>query len=240
MSSSSVQFKGVNAVVDAYTNREVAPWSLWQGKQFLFKYEGDSITEGATQLEATLEMLANSSNAIYTLKVYEELGKGGKIKANTPDDGSFNFKLNLDSQEVTQSQYGALRNMERLEQRLAGIEAALSNDDYEEPEPPKNRLGLIGEILNDPGLSALVVPLIQKAFGLNAPTPQPPAAQAMRPNVAIAGISEDAQLSAAIVTLKQADPRLSEHLDKLAKISTADPGTFQSLLAMLDQIQIEA
>jgi hypothetical protein len=227
MSSSSVQFKGLNSVIAAYENREVPAWSLWQGKQFMFKYEGNDIGEGSQQLQTILEALQNSSNAIYTLKVYEDV-PGGKIKNNTPDDGSFNFKLNAENQEITVNQYGALRKQDKLEQELAEIKQMLL--EREEEEEPQSKLGLIGEILNDPGISQIVQPLLMKFLGISgAPTPQ----TAMR---SISGINDDAPatLEKAIAILKQADPKLSEHLMKLANLSKESPDSFKFLLNTLD------
>lgn len=225
--ASSIQFKGIDGVIEAYENRGVAAWSLWQGKQFMFKYEGHSIEEGAQQLQATLELLAQSTNAIYTLKVYEEL-TGGKIKSNTPDDGSFNFKINGDEQALTQSQYTSYRNSNEIVQRLADIEDRL-NQQEEKYEPEPSRLGFIGEILSDPGLQPIVQPLIAKIFGTAAPS--------RMPRAAINGINDDERvLSEAITELKKHDTRLHEHLAKLAAIAKENPQSFNFLLTTLDSM----
>lgn len=222
----SVHFKGIDNVLNAYEARKVAPWSLWQGTQFLFKYEGNDISEGAQHLNEILDRLAESSNAIYTLKVYEEL-PSGKIKEKTPADGSFNFRLNVDSQEITNSQYGALRNQNAILERLERIEQRMNEDNEE--EEPQNKLGLIGEILNDPGISQIIQPLIAKFFGLGTTTPQMP----MR---SISGINDDAAatLKRAIEILQKADPDLPEHLTKLADLSKESPESFKFLLQTLD------
>jgi hypothetical protein len=233
--TSSVQFKGIDAVLEAFQNRDVPSWSLWQGKQFMFKCEGESMNDSLIQLDTILQTLAKSSNAIYTLKVYEDLGKGVKIKSNTPDDGSFNFKLNFDSQEITGSQYSALRNQSGIEQRLGKIEELLirqaEEEEEEEEEEPRSSLGIIGEIVNDPGLAPIVVPLISKLLGIgNISMPQQ-----MQPVARIAGIDED-ELTEAIRILKEHDPNISAHLMKLAQIAQNDKDTFNFLLKTLDGI----
>lgn len=226
--SASVHFKGIDNILNAYEQRNVAAWSLWQGSQFLFKYEGTDISEGAQALNDILDRLAQSSNAIYTLKVYEEL-PGGKIKDKTPHDGSFNFRLNVDSQEITNGQYGSLRRQDKFEQELAEIKQLLLAREEEEEEEPKSKLGMIGEILNDPGISQIVQPLIAKFFGLGTVTPQMP----MR---SISGISDDAAatLKEAISILQKADPKLPEHLMKLAKLSQENPDSFQFLVQTIE------
>ena len=233
---SSIQIKGLDNVVAAYTNREVAPWSLWQGKQFMFKYEGEDINEGASQLEQTLQMLAQSSNAIYTLKVYEELGKGGKIKNNTPDDGSFNFKLNLDSQEITANQYSTMNNRNEVLQRLAAIEEKLSNDEEEEEEQPQDYgLGMIGTILTHPTIQPIATQFMLGILSKILPAgSQPPANQP--PAAAINGIDEDNVIEQAIETLQQHDDKLAEHLQKLAAMAEQNPQGFKFLLQTLDNI----
>lgn len=240
---SSIQFKGIDVVLEAYESRNVAAWSLWQGRQFLFKYEGDNVTEGANELHSILDKLKHSTNAIYTLKVYEDLGKGGKIKNNTPDDGSFNFKLNFDEQEISSQQYGSLRRQDKLEQDIAELKQMILERDNEEEEDEPHRLGVIGEILNDPGISQILQPLIQpflsKILGLGSTPAQTP----MR---SISGINDDtrstntanddaaATLNEAIKILKEADPKLPEHLMKLATLSKESPDSFNFLLQTLD------
>lgn len=228
--SSSIQFKGLEAVLDAFQSRGVPAWSLWQGKQFMFKCEESDMVQSLSELNTILTALAQSSNAIYTLKVYEDLGKGGKIKDSTPSDGSFNFKLNSPEQEVTIAQYSTLRNQNNIDARLGAIEKLLIEREEEEEEEPQSKLGVIGEILNDPGVSSIVVPLIMKAFGLgDVKSPYN-----MQANAQIAGINDEAELSEAIRILKEHDANLSTHLMKLAKIAQNDKNSFDFLLKTLD------
>src|SRR4029077_12155374 len=91
----SVQFRGIDTAVDAYKNQDVPKWGLFQGTQFLSKYEGSNIQEGAELLEAFLRALdlRTADNCTYTLCVYDGLPDGEKIRSNTKYDGSFNFRL---------------------------------------------------------------------------------------------------------------------------------------------------
>jgi hypothetical protein len=235
MAGSSVQFNNVESVLNAYESREVCAWSLWQGKQFMFKYEGDNIGEGSQQLRATLDLLAESSNAIYTLKIYEDL-PGGKIKSNTPDDGSFNFKINAESQQLTQAQYSRTVNNQVILEKLNQLEARLNEQDEDEDEPEPNRLGLIGEIIGNPTLQPIITNLITAIFskaGTPTPTPQPPP-QLQR--AALNGVGDEVQLMEAIRELKKHDANLTEHLAKLAKIAAESPDSFKFLLQTLDNL----
>lgn len=229
MASSSVQFKGIEGVCDAYENRNVIAWSLWQGKQFMFKYEGSDIGEGAQNLRDTLQLLSESSNAIYTLKVYED---GGKIKSNTPDDGSFNFKLNSEGQEITNSQYTSYKNSNEIAERLARIEAKLLQEEQYEEDEPESRLGLIGEIISHPTLQPIVQSFLSSLIGIGKNVGASASPQMQR--VSISGINDDATLMAAITELKNHDTHLAEHLTKLATIAKESPDSFKFLLSTLD------
>lgn len=232
MGSSSIQFKGIDGVLNAYENREVAPWSLWQGKQFMFKYEGKDITEGAEHLRQTLELLGESSNAVYTLKVYEDFA--GKIKSNTPDDGSFNFKINGEEQALTQAQYSTLRNSNAIAERLERIEARLNEREEEEEEEEPSRLGVIGEIISHPAIQPLVQGLLSNVLGIGKASESAPQMQ----RAAIAGVHDDAKIMEAVNDLKQHDTKLAEHLAKLAELAKTSPDSFKFLIATLDNMQL--
>lgn len=106
MSSSSVQYWGIPATVQAYRNRRVPAFAIWCGKQMNFAYDGYSgeeneeyekpnIETGAEILTEYLNSLAQQfsiSNAQYTLKVYDDLA-GKKIKPSTDYTNGYNFKL---------------------------------------------------------------------------------------------------------------------------------------------------
>jgi hypothetical protein len=227
--SSSIQFFGIESVIAAYEARNVAAFAIWQGKQFQFPCVPDSVEDGSVELQAILERLAKSTNAIYTLKVYEDVPTGGKIKSNTPDDGSFNFRLNADEQLITQSQYASYRKTEEIHTRLAAIEQKLNVEEDDEDEP-ENKLGLIGEIIGHPAIQPIVQELFLSVISSFKKPAQPPAMQTAR----ISGIDEDKMLQDAIKALQQHDVKLSEHLMKLAKLAQESPASFNFLIQTLD------
>lgn len=243
--SKSVQFKGVESVLDAFESRKVPAWGLFQDRTFLFKYEGENMEEATDFLSGILEKLSRSSNAIYTLKVYEDLN-GQKIKEKTESDGSFNFRLNDENQEITNSQYARMGSLNGIAERLEAIESRLTDKEGEEKP---HKLGLLGEILQDENLGPVVAnamgsilqsilpALMPKAKPAHQPTTTNPNFAEIRP-AGIAGIAEDElQINKAISILRKADDRLPEHLLKLAAISQKDPATFQILLSTLDSFK---
>jgi hypothetical protein len=241
MSSKSCQFKGIDSVSLAYRNRDVPAWSLWESKQMLFKFEGTDLDEGEALLHEIMTALAdNGTNAIYTLKSYEEL-QDGKIKNNTPDDGSFNFRINSDTQEITQGQYGSVRINQKIEERLAAIEEKMG----QEPEEKENKLGFIGELMENetiaPILQSLLTGVLTKIFAkpgtpaqLTPPQPAIPAG-IDQGTQGIAGIETD-QLTHSIQLLQRADPDLPAHLAKLAELAQTKPDTFNLLTSSINSL----
>ncbi len=228
----SVQFTSPEAVLQAYLNRNCAAWSIWQGKQFMFKYDGNTVEEGQAQLIEILGVLAESSNAIYTLKVYEDFN-GKKIKENTPCDGSFNFKLNAENQLITNSQYTRLGNTNQLLTEVAAMreELRLLREEREEGEEDETEsaLGKIGALINNP----VVMQLAQMIFGAKAGAPS----QLAISSGSIGNVpNQDEEIKKAIEVLKSKDARIAEHLTKLATIATTQPASFDFLLKSLDSL----
>lgn len=223
MSSASVQFRGFDQVLKAYEMKGIGTWSMWQGKSMLHKCECSDVSEGLEELRQWLQMLGTSSNAIYTLCVYEEPTKG-KINSSTPNDGSFNFRLNMEEQTVTNFQYYASvqalqKEIEDLKLKLAGTDEEDDDDDDEEDTFDK-----IERIMGLPVVSAA----IGKIFGFEFESKQ---------LGKVAGVHNDSQLNEAIQILKQHDPALSSHLWKLAQMATTNPSGFKFLLSTLDSMK---
>lgn len=217
-SNMSVQFRSPQNVLDAYVNRQVAAWSIWHGKQFMFKYEGESVDEGAAHLAELLQVL-QQSQGIYTLRVYEDLD--GKIKSNTPDDGSFNFRF----QDAVGYMGGGQNNelLSELRAMKLEIEQLKSERDEEEPE---NKLGVLGDALEVPGvaqaLAGLVPQLVAKLFGVSAPQ-------------ALAGVpgAEIKTLADALAVLQAADPEFEIHMIQLATLARENETKFKSVVSMM-------
>src|SRR5262249_34048533 len=102
MSYGAVQFYGIDPVVEAYLNKRTPAFALWCGKELQFRYDGTesedvngvpSMEEGAQLLRAYLEAIYPGSTALYTLKTYDEIPPGTKIRPSTEYDTAFNFKL---------------------------------------------------------------------------------------------------------------------------------------------------
>lgn len=257
----AVQFYGKAKAIKAYEDADVPAFGLFSGKQLLFKYTGDSVQEGAELLEGFLSRLDDSS-ATLTLKIFEceTVGDKGKlpvrIKSSTECDGSFNFKL--DPEEEYEQKYGG-RGSGRLAQVLAGFEERMKRleEPEDEEEDEEESLGdaihgaikeaLIGAI-RDPGKPNLITSLLG-SFGVAIP--QTPtvrqvgalAKQATQPEETNASnenppdFTDEATLiriGSAVETMARHDPRIVDHLEKLAQIANENPKKFRGLVQILE------
>ena len=88
------QFRGVDAVIEAYENANIPAFAVCYAKDINLRYTGDSIEEGAELLRAYLEKVKDiGSQAIYQLRLYEDLN-GKSMRSNTASDMAFKFVLN--------------------------------------------------------------------------------------------------------------------------------------------------
>lgn len=223
----SVQFWGKESVLQAYQSRDVAAWSLWQGSAFLNKCETDDVQEGVEKLSGFLNMLSESTNAIYTLKIYEEL-PSGKIKRDTKDDGSFNFRLNAEGQIMNRMEYQSTMSRKEMETKIAALEAKIEllEDELDEvPESGPDMWERINGLLEKPA----IVGAINKLLGTD-----------LKPGAAVVSgvpLGEE-KLVEAIEILRRHDPRMIDHLWKLAQIAEKQPNNFSFFLSTLDSLVV--
>lgn len=243
--ASGVQFYGIDKVMEMFDSRKVDAWSIWHGKEFQFKGHGDG------ELRTTLEALKNSFNdPIYTLRVYEGLDSADKIKSNTPHDGSFNFKINI-PMEVQgmgfipgNANHALLQRIEKLETEKRELEEEEFGD---EPDTIGSVVDtVIIEALRDPEKLRTWKDVIMSIFN---PNHQPAARPYQAPAAMIGNSGNPApitemtdegnanRLIIAIDKLEKADPKILEHLEKLADISEKNPPRFNVLLTMLNTFQ---
>lgn len=251
------QFIGIDKAVQAYESNAMPAWALFMGKdQLLCKYQGESLEEGSQVLEQFLERIEPTST-IYTLKVYE-LAPTQKIKSNTACDGSFNFRL-TEEPEKRDRYNRETRPPKPYEETLAYkmdklIEIMQGEEEEEEIAPPKemsigDRIGTvvtntIERALNDPDEAMKWVNLFQTLTG--RPTIVKPASIGAVSTSAAGGgdtgtmlaanmASDQERLAQALQTLDEADPKLIEHLEKLADMAKNNRAMFNVLTGMLDK-----
>jgi hypothetical protein len=237
----SVQFYGIDKALQAYDNQEVPAWGLFQGGQFLAKYDGPDMNAGGELLKQFLLSIETgyngNANTTYTLCVYESL-KGEKITSKTPFSGSFNFQLvermqahgaNMQSQA---EQIGKI-----IDERLAahGIGGV---DDNEEDEEPAGPWAAIGKMLEHPqireAIATRAIGLMDRFLGSSS---SPGQSYQQAPAAAMGAVTmsqeEIDRCNQAIQMLAAVDPELGSHLMRLAEVATVDPAKYKNLISML-------
>lgn len=214
-------------MVEAFDNRGLPIWGLFDKRNFLTA--GDS----RESLDSFLERLEpGGSSTVYTLKVFKDIEDLDEITDRTECNGSFNFKL--------LNQHAGRGSDSELAARLGAIEKKLNGGDQEqeetlqdivmgwlkEPQKLATVIGSVKSLFNgDPG------PALQQmaAIGNVNPAPQ----QTLK---AVNEMDPIERLSAAIDKLEKQDPKIIEHLEKLAEMSEKNPAMFKMLISNLDAL----
>jgi hypothetical protein len=264
MGYSSVQIIGRTAAVKAFQNTDCVNWSLMQGRQLLFKYEGSERTEGGTQLEQLLKMISDSSgsDAVYTLRWYERddipetkpgrpvkvITKKFKIYESTPFDGSFNFKL-FDQQDEQNPRRGQWQEVQSMREEMTELKRMFTDfvkgaNEEEEKEKVSGIAGVLSGLMEMPEIKAAIAGKVVQLFHgvtdkignvFNAGAQVPAKIAGPEP---IQMPAEQVQLlNTALTILVKADEQFPEHLHKLALIAQRDPATYNSLIGMLNNMK---
>ena len=229
-------FFGIDGVLDAYDARGLDTWALFHGKNFM--------TAGVSpeELGEFLQKLsAGAGNTVFTLKVYKEIEDPDDITDKTPSNGSFNFMLDggMFGRPQKVGGYDAIaKRLDDIENKISGNQheeksiGAILYDHLENPEKLATLVGTILSVLRPPqpyGMGRMAQP-IGYATNQGSHT-SPENTHAMNDNDAASAIE---RLSAAIDILEKRDPKIVDHLEKLAQLSQSNPQLFNMLIRQLD------
>lgn len=241
---SSVQFTGIDNIIEAFEANDIPYFGVFAGKSLIFKNptRGEEAIqdtfESAELLRSFLYKLNKGSNAVYTLKLYENLSAGG-ITDKTPANFSINFRLNLEGMYLTndkavqyeQKQSQQSEILAELKALRMKVETMEGTDEEEETNP------IIGALTSNPELmSSLVLAAVGAITGIiNKFAPQQQQPIKMQP--AINGITdeptEQKKIEKAIEVLSKSTPNLGDSLLILAKMSIDNEQQYKWLLGML-------
>ena len=241
---SSVQFTGIENIIEAFEANDIPYFGVFAGKSLIFKNptRGEEAIqdtfEASELLRSFLYKLNKGSNAVYTLKLYENL-PGGGITDKTPANFSINFRLNLEGMYLTndkavqyeQKQSQQSEILAELKALRMKVETMEGTDEEEEPTNP-----IIGALTANPEvMNALVMAAVGAITGIIskfAPQQQP-----IKMQPAINGVNdeptEQQKIDKAIEVLSQSTPNLGDSLLILAKMSIDNPQQYKWLLGML-------
>jgi hypothetical protein len=241
---SSVQFTGIENIIEAFEANDIPYFGVFAGKSLIFKNptRGEEAIqdtfEASELLRSFLYKLNKGSNAVYTLKLYENLPAGG-ITDKTPANFSINFRLNLEGMYLTndkavqyeQKQSQQAEILAELKALRMKVETMEGTDEEEEEKNP-----IIGALTSNPEvMNALVMAAVGAITGIIskfAPQQQP-----IKMQPAINGVNdeptEQQKINKAIEVLSQSTPNLGDSLLILAKMSIDNPQQYKWLLGML-------
>lgn len=227
----SVQFNHVENVINAYELRAIAAFSIYQGKQLLLKYEGESIEQGAALLNEFLPNLSGSA-AIYTLCIYEEFE--GRINDKTPYHGSYNFKFIENTPSYNQSS----TMLQSVESKINALSEKLDRLEVErelnvDSDSALNGMDRIGAILSHP----LIERLIPVVMGFIQPKIDgEPKQLAVMNGIETAKGEISTELREAVIYMLMATNKSEAALIKLGTVAKNNPDKFKSLLSYLNFI----
>jgi hypothetical protein len=223
--ANSLQFVGRKATVDAVRNRGLDTWALFQGKQFITAGDGPDVLD-----EFLKKLEPGGSLALYMVKVYKGIAPDD-VTDRTECNGSFTFKL-TDPDRPAGTDPAILDRLERIEGMLTG-----DGEDDEDDDEENSLMGIVMSYIKEPDKLATLIGAFRGA-GPAAPvsnsfTPQTIGSTSPPPvyNEAMAQ-----RLGKAIDQLERADPKIIDHLEKLAALSVKNPMLFNLLLTQLDNM----
>jgi hypothetical protein len=264
MRSTTIVFRGIAQVVEAYTANDTAAWAIVNGNDILAADAPDTVDHGAKLLEEALRRLhAGNCRASFDLRVYK-CKPGTDIDMTMKHHRAFRFAL-YGEEEYTPYEAGRKRALAeaegrylQLEQEIAELKKALAEKDSEEVEELDAMAG-INKFFETP-LGRMIQPriagLIERVIPFPAAPPRPaqvagigdqlsrmaegPQSQTMQqppppagPGPSLLDGEQLAKAQSAIAVLCSRDPKLGDHLEKLARIAVENPGQYSMLAGML-------
>lgn len=219
----SVQFIGKESVIDAYENRDIKCWGLFDGKSFIVS------GEDAEDLKTFLTRMEKSgTESIYTLKVYKNVDDIDDLDDRLPCNGSFNFKLSRSAA------FGMIGLNTDLQTRLDLLEKKVAGSGEDDEDDESFESIMMGMIKNPVQLQQMIG-AVQSLF-TRSPAPVVAAVGALDPKKELNEQQQLDRLNDALQRLEKADPNIIDHLCKLADVAERDPGTFKFLIKNLESL----
>ncbi len=235
-----VQLIGIKAVLSRFEQSDCNAWALYQGKQFIVGGVGaDSLREWLSSFDES------GSTATYTLRIYDSDNAPTSSTANMDYTACMNFKL-----QDTYEGYGIAGHSTKLMERIGALEKQLKERDEESDDSGDLNTIIMGW-LNDPVKLGQVAGAIRTMIGgsggaqLAGTGSMQVLPASATPVQTISGVGsateEDTdvkmqKLTLALDKLGRKDPKLIEHLEKLAKLAETDQLLFTAVISKIDAL----
>lgn len=235
MHNSSVQFRGIDSIIEAYDNCKIPAWAFLQGKGIIASYPGDDLDEGRSELETWMRMLKKSrSTAVYALQLYRKPGED--ITNKTEWNNRFQCTLyDGETADGFRADYA----------RIKELEAQLAAKDEEEDDEPETFMDKVGAIIQKPEVQQFLLGHVMRIVsGFRRGSGQPASVagvpktpEEMNQDEANAfnnlPADQQEQLTRAMTILMVGDPAIGTNLLKLATILQTDPGKYKMLAGLV-------
>lgn len=240
---------GTDGVLDWFDSVVKTPFfSVWNGKQICYSWSDNDLEKGRDMLEGNLRIFENNKvGDPFILKLHPALDKNDLITDKSPVYASLNFRV-FDSYALPLgSQTGAIAfennpKLQALSDKVDKLTLLIQDNDNQPDEDQPGLMGSINKVLQMPGVSDAVAPLIGAITNMvlksmNIAIPESPLPSYN--GGTISGISEDqeSKINQALDILEQIDPNLGDSLLRLAAIAQKDPNKFKTLLSMLSMYE---
>jgi len=245
------QYRGIDAVIEAYENANIPAFAVCYAKDINVKYAGDSIEEGSELLKFWLEKVKGfGSEAIYQLRLYENVDKG--IRSNTAYDMAFKFVLNdRDKSLLPARSDSAVSNAELIailkenaELKAENAVLSLKVDQYEEEDEDENEADKVAKAEIKKPLPEQLLEQFAPALGmigqrivdLLLPPSIPQVAKVSGIVIETGNIDEEKIIEQSLRRLREKipdNPGLGPLLMKLADMCERSPAEFNFYMSML-------
>lgn len=224
-----VQLIGRKAVLEKFESFDTDTWALYQGKEFIVGGIGaESLDNWLTGFEQS------GSTATYVLRVYDT----EEVPTSATGNGEHIAKIGFKAVDAYEG-HGIAGHSSKLMDRIGALEKQLKERDEEKDDDEPDLNTVIMGWLSDPAKLGQVASAVRIIFGTGGAAAAPVAGPAPAQAISGFGPAEQkadpvARIADALDRLEKKDPKLVEHLEKLATLSENDPALFSAVISKLD------
>jgi hypothetical protein len=236
MAVNKAQATGTRRIMEWFDRNATTPYfSVWSNttpskKELNFGWYEEDLEAGRNKLENDLDALEqNGVNELYTILLHQKKNKDGYITLDTPYYASLKFRAaELEQPMIMPMQHiagmGSNHRLESVLEKMMETQnmilTKLSADEFDEDEDGDDEGDVIGGLMKNPEIQAMIMGGIGKIFNLAGEKP-----------VAVAGVSESDEDEVFTIVNSLMDKGVTiEHLRKLNEMSSMK---LNSLLIML-------
>lgn len=236
MAVNKAQATGTRRIMEWFDRNATTPYfSVWSNttpskKELNFGWYEEDLEAGRNKLENDLDALEqNGVNELYTILLHQKKNKDGYITLDTPYYASLKFRAaELEQPMIMPMQHiagmGSNHRLESVLEKMMETQnmilTKLSADEFAEEEEEDEESDVIGGLMKNPEIQAMIMGGIGKIFNLAGEKP-----------VAVAGVTELNEDEVFTIVNSLMDKGVTiEHLRKLNEMSSVK---LSSLLLML-------